>query len=323
MDRNYLVLSGGVGGAKLIRGLQQVVEEKHIKVIANTGDDFQYLGLHISPDIDTLMYTLAGISNPKTGWGLINESWSFHAALKELSDNIWFQIGDRDLETHIRRTELLDKGLSLSDTTRKIYQRLGIKTQIIPMSDEKVRTELETDQGNLAFQDYFVRLKAEPIVKQIRYKGASKANVSRELLAAFDETRLSGIIISPSNPWLSIEPILSVSSLKTMIVNSGLPVIAISPIVGGRAIKGPTAKLMKELGLEVSAKGIAEHYKGLIDALIIDSSDAQHADDINRIGIQTAVTQTIMYNDADKAALAEFVITFLDSLDKKKDNNYE
>lgn len=317
MDASYLVLSGGVGGAKMVRGLQQILAANRITVIANTGDDFEHLGLPIAPDIDTLMYTLAGVANPVAGWGLADESWSFMSAVEALGGDTWFQLGDRDLATHVRRREFLGNGLSLSEATEQLCRHLGVDIPVVPMSDQKVRTELDTDAGILAFQDYFVRLHAEPAVRQIHYTGSSEAKPGQGLAGAFRARDLGGIIISPSNPWLSIDPILSIPALKTMIVNSEVPVVAVSPIVGGRAIKGPTAKLMLELGVEVSAVGIATHYKGLIDALIIDPCDAQHADDIHRMGIQTGIAPTIMNNDADKSALAAYVVDFIATLDNE------
>jgi LPPG:FO 2-phospho-L-lactate transferase len=314
MPGEYIILSGGVGGAKLVAGMQQVLAADAFSVIANTGDDFNHLGLPISPDIDTLMYTLAGIANTTTGWGQENESWNFMAALEKLDGDTWFRLGDKDLATHIKRRELLAAGLTLTAATQSLCEQLGVDIRILPMSDDPIRTELETSAGTLSFQDYFVRRKAEPLTQAIHYSGNTAAQTSSEIAAALSAPTLRGIIIGPSNPWLSIGPILSINALKPMISARNIPVVAISPIVGGAAIKGPAAKIMGELGIDVSAQGIASHYSEIIDGLIIDSCDTELQTAIAAHGITVGVTQTVMRDAKDKAALARYTIEFLDTL---------
>jgi LPPG:FO 2-phospho-L-lactate transferase len=314
MPGEYIILSGGVGGAKLVAGMQQVLAADAFSVVANTGDDFNHLGLPISPDIDTLMYTLAGIANTTTGWGQKNESWNFMAALEKLDGDTWFRLGDKDLATHIKRRELLAAGLTLTAATQCLCEQLGVDIRILPMSDDPVRTKLETSAGTLSFQDYFVRRKAEPLTQAIHYSGNTAAQPSAEIAAALSAPTLRGIIIGPSNPWLSIDPILSINALKPMISARNIPVVAISPIVGGAAIKGPAAKIMSELGIDVSARGIASHYSEIIDGLIIDNCDTELQEAIAANGIEVGVTQTVMRDTADKAALARYTIEFLDTL---------
>jgi len=314
MPGEYIILSGGVGGAKLVAGMQQVLAADAFSVIANTGDDFDHLGLPISPDIDTLMYTLAGIANTTTGWGQENESWNFMAALEKLDGDTWFRLGDKDLATHIKRRELLAAGLTLTAATQSLCEQLGVDIRILPMSDDPIRTELETSAGTLSFQDYFVRRKAEPLTQAIHYSGNTAAQPSSEITAALSAPTLRGIIIGPSNPWLSIGPILSINALKPMISARNIPVVAISPIVGGAAIKGPTAKIMSELGIDVSAQGIASHYSEIIDGLIIDNCDTELQTAIVANGIAVGVTQTVMRDATDKATLARYTIEFLDTL---------
>jgi LPPG:FO 2-phospho-L-lactate transferase len=303
----YLVLSGGVGGAKLVRGMQQVLTADRLIVVANTGDDFNHLGLPISPDIDTLMYTLADKVNRDTGWGLADDTWELMTAIEKLGGDAWFRLGDHDIATHVRRREWLAGGDSLSVVTRKLCAHFSIDIAIVPMTDDPVRTQLDTTAGVLDFQDYFVRRRAEPAVRKIHYAGADSAQPAPAIAAALADPALAGIVISPSNPWLSIAPMLAIPALRSALIGSTAPVVAVSPIVAGQAIKGPTAKLMQELGLPVSVAGIAAHYQDVIDALIIDRADAQHADEIGRMGLKVGIAPTIMRNDADKAALAEYV----------------
>ncbi len=309
-QQNFAVLSGGVGGAKLVLGLAQFLPPQNLQVIANTGDDFEHLGLPVSPDIDTLIYTLAGLANPDTGWGRQDESWNFMAALEELGGASWFRLGDRDLAMHVRRRDLLAGGRSLSAATRELARGLGVQTAILPMSDAPIRTHVDTAEGELGFQDYFVRLQAQPAARAIRYRGADTADAATDALAALQRPGLSGIIIAPSNPWLSIAPILAATGLESALSDCPAPVTAVSPIVAGKAIKGPTAKLMQELGITAGVVGIAEYYKNIIDGLVIDTQDAEHRATIERMGISVAMTDTIMNDLADKTRLAEFVAGF-------------
>ena len=307
------VLTGGIGGAKLVLGLAQIFNAEQLQVIVNTGDDFEHLGLPISPDLDTLMYTLAGTVDTKTGWGLAGESWDFMSALEKLKGESWFRLGDKDLATHIRRRQLLSSGLSLSEVTQQLYKAAGVGLQVAPMSDNPVHTRIQTDSQLLDFQDYFVRLKAEPVAHAVVYSGAEQATASPAALSALgDGTDL--ILIAPSNPWLSIDPILSLSDIKATIINTNKPVVGISPIVAGRAIKGPTAKLMRELGHEVSALAIAQHYADILDGIIIDTQDIAQREAIEALGIRVGVSNTLMNTLDDKTALAEFCLDFAGEL---------
>ncbi|MFP6796686.1 MAG: 2-phospho-L-lactate transferase CofD family protein, partial [Pseudomonadales bacterium] len=239
----YLAFTGGVGGAKLALGLSHVVGADELTFVVNTGDDFHYLGFHISPDVDTLTYTLAGQSNQDTGWGTEDESWHFMDALKDLDEETWFRLGDRDLALHVYRRERLAAGLTLTETTREIASKLGIRHQILPMSDDPVQTFVNTSGGALPFQHYFVRDRCKPRVSGFEFRGVANARVNPVInFAEFD-----GLIICPSNPFVSIDPILAIPGMKGSIKQTEMPVVAVSPIVGGKAIKGPAAKMMREL----------------------------------------------------------------------------
>ncbi len=306
----YVLLSGGVGGAKLALGLARVLRPEQLTIIANTGDDFTHLGLAISPDLDTLMYTLAGVVNEETGWGCRDETWSCLAGLGALGADTWFRLGDRDLATHLERTRLLAAGQSLTRVTRHLCTRLGVAVHLLPMSDTPVRTVIDSADGPLAFQDYFVRRLAEPVVKGIRYEGATKAPPVAALASLLTDPELAGIFIAPSNPWLSIDPILAIPSLAAALRSTTAPVIAISPIVGGKALKGPTAKIMGELGVPVSAAAIATHYGDLLDGFILDETDRGEADALIAGGLAVAATQTVMTTLEDRIRLAEFALGF-------------
>lgn len=273
MSRGVIALSGGVGGAKLALGLSRVLADGELIVVANTGDDFRHLGLAISPDIDTLLYTLSGLADPERGWGRRDESWNFMAALQVLGGETWFQLGDRDLALHVERTQRLAAGEALSAVTEHLRRRLGIAAAVVPMTDDAVRTRLHTDQGWLDFQDYFVRRRCEPVVREIVFEGAERARPNEALLRALADTTLRAVVICPSNPLLSIEPILSLPGVRAALAACAAPVIAVSPLIGGQALKGPTARLMRELGEEAGVAGIARRYAGLIDALLVDPGD--------------------------------------------------
>ena len=296
----FLALSGGVGGAKLSLGLGLLLGDR-LGILLNTGDDFEHLGLYISPDVDTALYTLADIVNPQNGWGRRDETWTFMSALQALGGPAWFQLGDGDLATHIDRTARLRAGETLTAICAHMAQRLRIASRILPMTDARVQTVLDTDQGLLAFQEYFVRRRCQPVVHSIRFEGTEAARPTASVLAAIADPSLAGIIICPSNPWLSIDPILAVPGLRAALCSSGAPVIAVSPLVAGQALKGPAAKISAELGVERGCQGIARHYSGLIDALVIDDADAQAAADL---GVHVLVTPTVMRSLDDKVALA-------------------
>lgn len=299
-----VALAGGVGGAKMALGLSLVHSTEAVTVIVNTADDFEHMGLAISPDLDTVMYTLAGIENPETGWGQRDETWSFMEATGRLGGDIWFRLGDRDLATHVERTRRLASGETLSGVTAGMCRKLGIGAKVLPMSDDPVRTMVDTDEGVLAFQHYFVRRRCEPRVRGLRFDGAASARPAPGVLEALDDPKLQAIVICPSNPYVSIDPILAVQGLRRALENRRVPLVAVSPIVGGKAIKGPAAKMMAELGANVSAVGIAQHYRGLVDGLMIDDADIAHAPDIVRLGVLPHVTDTIMSSIAKKRHLA-------------------
>lgn len=309
-----LALSGGVGGAKLALGLAQVLGPEELAVVVNTGDDFEHLGLHISPDIDTLLYTLAGINNPETGWGRAEETWSCMTVLDALGGETWFRLGDRDLALHLYRTERLNKGVSLSEVTEELRRRLQVGPEVLPMSDQPVRTEVQTDQGLMQFQQYFVRARCEPKVSALHFAGAGNARVAPRFSELLHDDGLHATIICPSNPYLSVDPILAIPGVREAIEHSPSPTIAVSPIVAGDALKGPAAKLMAELGVPVSAAAVAEHYRGLIDGFVLDQTDAGLAKSIEGTGIACCVTNTIMKTLDDRTQLARDVLGFAGDL---------
>jgi len=311
---DILVLTGGVGGAKLLKGLAEVVQPARICAAVNTGDDFDHLGLRVCPDLDTTVYTLAGLADPVRGWGRRDESWSFMAAVKELGAPTWFQLGDRDLALNVLRTQALAAGASLSEFTARTCGELGVEVCVLPMSDDEVCTELDTDEGRLSFQDYFVRRRCEPEVRQIHYRGAAAARPNPALLDMLGAPSTQAILIAPSNPWLSVGPILALPGLREALQAAPAPVVAVSPIVGGAALKGPTAKLMQEQALEVSAAAVAGHYGGLIDAFVMDERDAALAD---RLTVPVQLTNTVMDSDAVKRQLARVVLDFAGRLSAK------
>ena len=305
-----VALSGGIGGAKLALGLSRVMPPGDLVVAANTGDDFEHLGLAISPDLDTIMYTLAGLADPQRGWGRREETWTFMAALAALGGDTWFQLGDGDLATHVERTRRLAGGESLSVITKDFCSRLGIAARLLPMTDDKVRTRLRSSDGWLDFQDYFVRRKCQPPVLELRYDGAPRARPQPELLASLRDSGLRAVVICPSNPFISIDPILAVSGMREAIAQCAAPVVAVSPIIGGRAVKGPTAKMMSELGLPVSAAAVAARYRDLLDAYVLDHADAGS---ISELGIPVTVAHTLMQTLEDRERLARAVLAVADA----------
>ena len=309
-----LALAGGVGGARLAHGLVQVLAPEELTVVVNTGDDFQHLGLHISPDLDTVMYTLAGINDPQRGWGIANESWNFMENLAKLGGETWFQLGDRDLATNVERTRRLQNEQSLSVVTEYLCRRLDVQHRVAPMSDDPVRTRVHTSDGVLNFQDYFVRQRAQPTVVHLEYAGAADSRMSPALHACLEDSALRGVIICPSNPYLSIAPILAIPGARDAIANTRVPRLAVSPIVGGRALKGPAAKIMRELGKSVSAIEIARFYHGLVDGLVLDTDDANLCDAIAQTGITPCVTATVMREPKDRRQLAQDVVRFAGQL---------
>ena len=303
---SVLALSGGIGGAKLALGLHRVLPPETLTVIANTGDDFEHLGLSISPDIDTLLYTLGGIDNPEFGWGRRNETWTFMAALESLGGETWFKLGDGDLATHVERTRRLAAGESLTQITGDFRRRLGISARLLPMSDDRVRTRLRIEEGWLDFQDYFVRLHSEPVVREIVYAGASEARANPDFLAALLNDDLELVVVCPSNPFLSVDPMLSLPGVRDALRRCRAPVAAVSPIIGGKAVKGPTAKIMAELGLPIGAAAIARHYVDILDLFVADEADA---DIVAELEIPVILTRTLMVTLEDRDALARGVLT--------------
>jgi LPPG:FO 2-phospho-L-lactate transferase len=295
-----VVLAGGVGGARLAAGFYRTLAPDDLSIIVNTGDDFEHLGLRISPDLDTVMYTLAGLANRETGWGIAGDSFEAMGALERLGGPAWFRLGDRDLATHLHRTTLLSQGLRLTEVTARLCSALGITVPILPMTDNAVATKVVTADGELDFQDYFVRRRCEPVVRKIRFQGVESGAASAEVIAALREA--DGIVIAPSNPFVSVEPILALGGVRELVASK--PAIAVSPIVGGQAIKGPAAKMLAELGLDVSPEGVAQRYKGVIKGFVMDQQDEALVNDMRNLGLDVVVTQTIMRSDEDRASLA-------------------
>ena len=304
-----LAISGGVGGAKLALGLSAVLDPRELLIVANTGDDFEHLGLPICPDIDTLMYTLAGVADPQRGWGLAGESWHCLEALRRLDGPHWFALGDRDLATHLQRAELLRAGATLSQVTAQLCATMGVRHAVVPMSDDPVRTIVETDQGRLAFQEYFVREQCAPVVQGVFFEGSAKARPSAAIADWLAPDSGCGVLICPSNPFLSVDPVLALPGIREQL--AACAVVAVSPIVGGRALKGPAAKMMAELGLQASALDVARHYRGLVNGFVIDTADAADAAAIRALGMEVLVTDTIMGTIEDKRRLATEAIELL------------
>ena len=305
MNTPVLALAGGVGGAKLALGLSRVLSPHELTIVVNTGDDEEFYGLHVSPDLDTVMYTLAGVANPETGWGIIGETFKALERLKMYGADAWFGLGDKDLATHIRRTDMLRSGHTLSEVTRSLGAALGIRHPIVPMTDDRVRTRVTTELGELAFQEYFVKLRCEPIVKSIRFEGAEAASPAPAFSRALEQS--GAIVFCPSNPFVSVAPILAVPGVSRGIEGFGGLRVAVSPIVGGRALRGPAAKMLEELGHDVSCVGVADRYVGQCDIFIIDEEDRAARARIEELGMRVEVTDTIMDTEADKVRLAKFI----------------
>ena len=304
-----VTLTGGVGGAKLVLGLMQICPPEQITAIVNTGDDFQHLGLAISPDIDTLLYTLSGKANKAQGWGREGESWSFMAALKSLGGEDWFLLGDGDLALHVLRSHLLARGETLSAITARFASAWGLGLSILPMSDDPVATHLSTSEGDLPFQRYFVERRCVPEVQAIRFEGAEHAAAAAGVIEAITDPETTAIVIAPSNPWLSVDPILAVPGIREALAETPAPVVAVSPIVGGDAVKGPTAKLMREMGLAITNRSIAAHYADVIDGLLIDERD-----DAADLSIAYDVTDTLMKTLDDRERVARAALALAERI---------
>lgn len=302
---HVVAFAGGVGGAKLATGLQMVLPPGALTVIVNTGDDFEHWGLSICPDIDTVLYNLAGINNPENGWGRSGESFNALQSMSNLGGEDWFRLGDKDLALHLRRTEWLRQGYSLTEVTERLRMTLGIQSTVLPMSDDPVRTLVHTEEGDLPFQHYFVRRRCEPMLIDLTYVGANEARITNEVHTALGKAEL--IVFCPSNPYLSIDPILRVSGMRRCVRKLAAPKVAVSPIVGGQAIKGPAAKIMQELGVAISPYTVAEHYDGLLSGFVIDKKD-DLAD--LRIDIPVKQLDTIMTDNESRSRLAQQVLDF-------------
>lgn len=304
-------LAGGVGGAKLAHGLAQLLDPTELTTIVNTGDDFEHLGLYISPDLDTVCYTLAGLANPVTGWGRADETWQTFNSMETLAGQTWFRLGDRDLGTHLVRTERRKRGEKLSDITRDFCRAWGVEHPVLPMTDDPVYTMVATrEQGELAFQEYFVHQRCEPNVTGFRFDGVENAFPAEGVLEAIHQA--DAVVFCPSNPWVSIDPILAVAGVKSAC--EAKPVVAISPIIGGDVIKGPAAKMYRELGIQPSAFAVAKHYADLLAGFIFDTVDESYNSSIQEMKLATLVTNTIMKDDFGRRRLAQDVIDFVNTL---------
>lgn len=299
-EGSYVALCGGVGGAKLALGLSRILGAGQLSIVINTADDFEHFGLWVSPDIDTVTYTLAGRVNTATGWGRANESWRFMEAVEQLGGETWFNLGDTDLATHAVRSARLAAGARLTEITAGIATALGVVPVLLPATDERIRTMVETDEGTLPFQHYFVGRKCEPAVSSLRYENAENTSPTVDVRAAFAASDLQAIIICPSNPFLSIDPILAIPGYREMIRAAGVPVIAVSPIIAGKSIKGPLAKMLREMGMPADVQSIAAHYQGLIDSLVVDEQDR----DALAAGVDIRAAKTLMTTLEDRVALA-------------------
>ena len=302
-----VAFSGGVGGAKLALGLCDRLGER-LLVACNTGDDFEHLGLTIAPDFDTVLYTLAGLANPELGWGRADESWAFLDTLAKLGADSWFRLGDRDLAVHILRTQWLAAGIGAGQIADRLCTAFGVTARVQPATEGRLRTRVDTDEGCLSFQDYFVRRRCEPKFVRVRFEGAETAIPSPALAAACAGQGPAAFVLCPSNPYLSLDPILAVPAITATLMARKAPCIAVSPIVGGKAIKGPTAKIMAEIGVEVSALSVARKLAPLIDVYVMDRTDAAHVAAVEVLGLRVVLADTVMQSRADKAALADIVL---------------
>ncbi|TFH38197.1 MAG: 2-phospho-L-lactate transferase [Anaerolineales bacterium] len=314
MDLKVVALAGGVGGAKLADGLAACLKPQDLTIVVNTADDFTHLGLQISPDLDTVTYTLAGLAHPEHGWGRADESWNFLETLGVLGGPTWFRLGDRDLALHHARTQRRERGESLSAITQDMCERLGIGPTILPMSDNPVRTIVTTDEGELPFQEYFVARNCEPIVKGFRFEGVEEAQPAPGVLQRLESADL--VILCPSNPWVSLDPILAIPGIRPAVIRK--PVFMISPIIAGASVKGPAAKMFSEFGIEPSALAVAQHYADLLDGILMDAQDAHMAPAIEALGVRVAIDQTWMRTRADRNRLAQSLLQFSSSIHLKE-----
>ncbi len=297
-----LTMAGGIGGAKLVLGFSRLLAPRDLAVVANTGDDILLHGLRVCPDVDTIAYTLAGVANPETGWGIAGDTFECLRSLNRLGAETWFQLGDRDLATHIRRTSMLNQGVGLTEATSAICLGLGVQCRVLPMSDGFHPTLLETDLGTFHLQEYLVRERCRPTIRRVLHRDIERSRVTPQVEAAVQNAK--AIIFCPSNPFISIGPILAVGGMRELLKSRRVPKVAVSPIVGGKALKGPAAKMLEELGHPVSAVSVARLYQGLIDRFVLDRADADLADEIESLGIEAQIADTLMNTLEDKIRLA-------------------
>ncbi|HEY3852180.1 MAG TPA: 2-phospho-L-lactate transferase [Steroidobacteraceae bacterium] len=309
--QHIVALCGGVGGAKLAEGLQQVLAPGELSVIVNTGDDFEHRGLPICPDLDTVLYTLAGVANPDQGWGRAEETWRVQAEWRELGVDTWFQLGDRDIALHLYRSELSSRGMTLTQITRALAQRFRIASELLPMCDQPAPTTVSTELGDLPFQEYFVKHRCVPAVRGFRYGAAASGSMPGEVRAALERPDLEGIILCPSNPYLSVAPILAVPGIRESLVRAEIPVIAVSPLIGGSAVKGPAAKIMNELDLPVSPLEIARQYRDFLDVMVIDERDGALIAEREAGDPHIETAEILMKSPADRRRLAEACLAVL------------
>jgi LPPG:FO 2-phospho-L-lactate transferase len=302
-----VALAGGVGGAKLADGLARHLSSRELTVIVNTGDDFEHLGLTICPDLDTVCYTLAGLANPVTGWGRLDETWNAINQLGKLGGPDWFRLGDRDIATHLERTRRLREGKTLTQITIEFCEAWEISHTILPMTDSVVRTVVKTNEGDLPFQEYFVRRRCEPVVKGFRFDGADSADPAPGVYEAIESAE--AVVICPSNPWVSIDPILAISDIRMILTKK--KVIAVSPIIAGKAIKGPAARMFSDLGIDPSALAVAEHYRDILSGFVLDTQDAHWVPALKHLDVKTLTVDTHMNHLTDRARLASDVLHFI------------
>jgi LPPG:FO 2-phospho-L-lactate transferase len=311
-EQHVVLLVGGVGGAKLAVGLAANLPPEALTVVVNTGDDFEHWGLHVSPDLDTVMYNLAGVANPETGWGLAGDTFETLGMMTRYAGLDWFNLGDRDLATNLLRTAALRRGETLTAVTHSLSAALGVAHPILPMSDQPVPTLLDTDQGPLAFPEYFVRERWQPVVRAIRFSGVEAVRPSPQVEEALRHA--TAVILGPSNPYLSIDPILSIPGVRDLVAGSGAPCVAVSPIIGGQAVKGPAAKMMAELGQDVSSFGVAKHYEGILKGMVLDDMDQDQCASIEMLGIHSISRPILMNTPADKSRLGRDVLEWIQEL---------
>lgn len=304
-DSRVVALAGGVGGAKLAEGLQQRLGSR-LTVVGNVADDEEFWGLHVSPDLDTVMYWLSGVNDEVRGWGLKDESWHTFSSLEQIGSEPWFRLGDRDLATHLTRTALLREGKTLTQATKRLAEGWGMKAHLLPVTDDYLRTIIETESGKLRFQEYFVKHRWQPAIRAIHFEGVEQASATTQVLEAISQAE--AIILCPSNPFVSIEPLLVVKPMQDILQKTKAPLIAVSPIIGGKAIKGPAAKIFSELGQTPSAFAVAQRYQDILDGFLLDEQDAEQANRIADLGLHVAIANTLMIDAKSRLCVADAVL---------------